>query len=316
MSQHVPTTITEGLSESAREYVSSSRSKATRTAYRTDWARFEGWCAARGAAALPASPALVANYLADHASTHRASTLGRWACSIAQAHKAAGAVDPTKGEAVRLTMEGIRAKHGSASAPKAALVLEDVHRVCLVIPPTLAGVRDRALLLVGWACGLRRSELVAIQLEHLREVAGGMVLRVPKSKTDQAGAGADISIEPGSNLAACPVAAVRMWRAALVARGVVSGPLFRGIDRHGHVDSAALSDCSVAYIVKRLVESVGLDPKSFAGHSLRRGMATSAAAAGIEERDIQRRGRWKSERVMRKYVEEGQLFANPAGRML
>jgi integrase len=164
----------------------------------------------------------------------------------------------------------------------------------------LIGIRDRALLLVGFASALRRSELVGLNVEDLRFESEGVILSVLKSKTDQEQHGTEVSVMTGSDL--CPVRALRAW---LVASAITEGPLFRGMDRHGNLRPTRLTERIVSQVVKDSAERAGFDPASFGGHSLRSGFATSAARAGKSEAAIMRQTRHKSVTVARRYIRQG-----------
>ena len=177
---------------------------------------------------------------------------------------------------------------------------------------TLSGLRDRALLLVGFAGALRRSELARLQVGDVAVTPEGLRLVVRQAKTDQEGRGLVKGIRYGEQRLTCPVRSLRDWcRAA----GIDEGPIFRGVDRHGNVAGSALSGRSVARIVKRAARRAGLDPSQYSGHSLRAGFTTQAARAGTPERIIQRHTGHKDLRTLRTYIREGELFSeeNPTG---
>lgn len=170
-------------------------------------------------------------------------------------------------------------------------------------------VRDRALLLMGFAGMLRRSELVALDVADLEETDEGIKVTIRRSKTDQQGEGQTIGIPRGLHLETCPVLAVRRW---LSIATITDGPVFRQVRRGGSVQMAGITAQVVALVVKHRAEAVGLDPVPLAGHSLRAGLATSAARAGVADRSIQRQGRWKSPAMVGRYVREGELFRENA----
>jgi site-specific recombinase XerD len=172
-----------------------------------------------------------------------------------------------------------------------------------------AGCRDRALLLLGFAGALRRSELVGLDVADFTEGTDGFTVRLRRSKTDQEGAGRTVGIPYGTNSATCPV---RAWRAWLEVSGITEGPAFRSVDRHGHLGATGLSAQVVALVLKRHAAQAGLDPKEVAGHSLRAGLATSAAAAGVPERVIADQTGHKGTAMLRKYIREGSLFRENA----
>ena len=172
------------------------------------------------------------------------------------------------------------------------------------LPPDLSGMRDRALILVGFGAALRRSELVALHVEHVAWHARGIIVLVARSKADQDGRGVEVPIHaaPGS---LCPVAALRAW---LDAARIIDGPLFRSVSRWGHVGRDALHARHVAEVVKRAAKRVGLDPRSLAGHSLRAGFATTAASVGAHMGEIARVTRHNSDGMLRRYIRAGTMF--------
>jgi site-specific recombinase XerD len=302
------------LGEQARAYLDAARSANTHRAYRADWAAFSAWCHAHDLAPLPASPTTLVLYLTDQARTLKASTLQRRLVAIAQTHRAAGHPTPTEDAGVRSVWRGIRRTIGTAQIGKAALLTDDLRQIVEALPDTPAGQRDRALLLLGFAGAFRRSELVALDVADVQLVSEGAIVTIRRSKTDQEGVGERIGIPRGRQAATCPVGALRDWLAHLSAGGGSGGPIFRTVDRHGCIRSTRLSDRDVARIVKRAAERAGLDPTNYAGHSLRAGLATSAAIAGVEERVIMAQTRHRSVAVARRYIRDGSLFRrNAAG---
>ncbi|TDG16367.1 site-specific integrase [Paracraurococcus ruber] len=171
------------------------------------------------------------------------------------------------------------------------------------------GLRDRALLLVGFAGVFHRSELVALQVADVIEVESGLRVTIRRSKGDQEGAGQLIGVMH-TGTSTCPAVALAAWRDAAA---IADGPLFRSVDRHGRIGDS-LSDKAVALVVKRRAKLAGLDRADFFGHSLRAGLATSGAAHGHEECDIQRQAGHRSAIVLRCYIHDGRLFrANVSG---
>lgn len=296
--------------EQAQDYERHSKAPNTIRAYRNDWADFSRWCAARGVESLPAPPQAVALYLTELAGRgYKASTLQRRMSAISQAHQAKEHDSPTQTPVVRRVMAGIRRVHGTAQIGKAPVMTEDLRAMVRTLPDSLLGKRDRALLLIGFAGAFRRSELVGLDVPDLTITREGLTITLRRSKTDQEGAGVLKGIPYGSNPATCPVRAVQEW---LEASGLTSGPLFHPITRHGHMQPGRLSDKAVALVVKRTAEPTGLDPAKYAGHSLRAGLATSAAAAGVAERVIMAQTGHKSLNMVRKYIRTGSLFLENA----
>jgi integrase len=171
------------------------------------------------------------------------------------------------------------------------------------------GYRDGALLLLGFAGALRRSELVGLDAGDITEGTDGLTVRLRRSKTDQEGAGRSVGVPYGSNQATCPV---RAWNAWLAVSGITEGAAFRPVDRHGHIAPTRLSSHAVALVLKRRAARAGLDPDEVSGHSLRAGLATSAAAAGVPERVIAEQTGHKGTVMLRRYIRQGSLFRENA----
>jgi site-specific recombinase XerD len=307
---HIP----QELIDSARRYADNSRAANTLRAYRSDWKQFAAWCDAQGLAVMPAAPQTVAAYITALADEGLAAgTIGRRLTAIGQAHANQSQQFDAKHPLIRATLSGIRRTLGTAQTPQQALLTEDVRAMVLALPGGLLGQRDRALLLVGFAAALRRSELVGLDAEDLGFEQAGMVLTLRRSKSDQEGQGQTVAIPYGRHDSTCPVLAMKAW---LDASGITAGPVFRAVDRHGNVADARLSDRAVVNIVKRAAAAAGLDPADYAGHSLRSGMATSAARAGASERSIMDQTRHRSVAMVRRYIHRGQMFTdNAAGQL-
>lgn len=303
------------LTSQAAEYIQAGKADATLRAYRADWRHFENWCQAQGFLALPAAPETIAFYLGDFGGLQAAATLTRRLTSINKVHRAAGHPAPALMQhlAVGETLKGIRRTHGTEQHPKQPLFTAELRAIVDRLPATLIGIRDRALLLVGFAGAFRRSELVNVRFEDVTETEEGLLIRVRRSKTDQEGKGREVAIPYGSSPDTCPV---RAWRTWMEAARLTAGPLFRRVDRHGHVNGRGLHRDSVAGIVKRAVNGAGLDPHLYAGHSLRAGLCTQAYVNGARELDIMRQTGHKSLETVRKYIRGRGLFRdNPAAKL-
>ena len=310
-SNRLPTGIIPEL-EAAVVYAKAEKAEATRRAYETDFRLFREWCAARGESALPANNATVAAYLAYGAAKGRkASTLGRRVAAIRHAHKLAWFSTPTDDEVVKATLRGIRRTIGVAKAKKAPALADEMKTMVGTCPNSLAGKRDRALLLLGFAGAFRRSELVALDVEHIQAAAGGLRVLIANSKTDQEGLGSTIAICRGTE--ACPVRALHDW---LDTSGIESGPIFRPIGKSGVVGAKRLSDRTVANVVKAYARNAGLNGTIYSGHSLRRGFLTSAAGNGASIFKMMDQSRHRSIDTLREYVRDAELFKNHAGAML
>src|SRR6266478_1310488 len=193
----------------AVDLAQAEKAVSTRKAYGTDFRLFKTWCDTKGVSALPAAPETVAAYLAAQARTSRPSTLGRRVAAIRYAHKLAELPLPTDAEGVKATMRGIRRTLGSAKIRKAPAVAAAMLGMVAGAPDNLAGLRDRALLLLGFAGAFRRSELVALDVNDIEETEAGLRVTIRYSKTDQDGQGVTIAIARGD--VACPVKPLRGW---------------------------------------------------------------------------------------------------------
>ena len=301
----VPALNLDALTARAVGLAENARSANTRRAYRSDWDHFACWCAAQGLAALPATPVTVGLYLAAHETTLSVATLTRRLSAIAVAHRMTGFVMDTRHPAIGDVMRGLRNRHGSAQRHAEALTSPRLRQVLACLGHRLGDQRDRALLLVGMAAALRRSELVALDVADITVQPEGLRLVIRRSKTDQGGEGAVLPVNH-TGRPTCPATAYSEWVAA---SGITEGAVFRAVDRHGNLGTR-LSGQAVALIVQRRARAAGLDaPASYAGHSLRAGFATSAAQAGMGEIKIARQTRHASLGSLRRYVRDGALFS-------
>jgi site-specific recombinase XerD len=304
----------EDLRADAAGLVQAGRALNTRRANHFDWHHFTTWCTTHRLAPLPADPETVVLYLADLSKTYKTSTITRRLATISIAHQAAGLPTPTREITVKATINGIRRVNGSAQTGKAPLLTEQIRKMVGSLPDTLTGSRDRALLLLGFAGAFRRSELVALTVDDITHESDGLVICIRRSKTDQTGNGRIIGIPYGCTTAAyCPVRSYKAW---LTRAQISEGPVFRPIDRHGHLAHTALTDKSVATIIKRAARGAGIDADPLAGHSLRSGMATSAARAGATEAEIMNVTGHHSTAMVRRYIRRGTLFEHNASARL
>jgi site-specific recombinase XerD len=294
--------------ESVRRYATASRAESTLRGYRSDWADFQRFCRLHWLDNLPAAPATVAAYISECADSGKlkAGSIQRRVSAIAAFHQVHGDISPTSSAEVKLTLAGVRRTLGVAQQGKSPVLTADVAAMLAHLPATLLGVRDRALLLTGFAGAFRRSELVALNVEDLEFREDGLKVTIRRSKTDQEGAGQVIGIAFGSKI--CPVRALQEW---LTAASITTGPIFRHVDRHGRI-LARMSAEAVAIVVKRYAAAAGLDPAKYAGHSLRAGLVTQAAMNGVQEISIMRQTRHKSSDMLRKYIRDASLFRDNA----
>ena len=295
------------LPADVRGYIQASLSDSSRRAYRSDLNHFLSY-----GGTIPATPEMIAGYLAAHAAIHAIATLSRRLVSIGKAHTSQGIPSPTSSELVKATLRGIRHIHGSAQRQVTAAVKDDVFAMVAGLDG-IKGVRDRALLLIGFAGAFRRSELTSLTVNDIEQAQQGLIVQLRFSKTDQDGRGRKIAI-PYARGVVCPVLAFQQW---ISVSGITTGHVFRSLNRHGVIADAALSPQSVALIVKARAEAVGLDPANYSGHSLRSGLVTSAALAGVSSWKIREQTGHKSDAMLARYIRDANIFvSNAAGAVL
>jgi integrase len=288
-------------------YIRAAVSDNTRRAYRSDLRHFVDW-----GGTVPTDDYTVAEYLAAHADVLSVTTLIRRLAAIGKAHTMRGLSSPTSSGLVRMTMRGIRRKHGQPPRQMAAAVKADILAMVAGLGDGPRDCRDRALILIGFAGALRRSELVAITCSDIERVPQGIVMTITRSKTDPEGRGRRIGI-PYAHDRVCPVQALEAWQRV---SGITGGPVFRAVSRHGRIGRGALSDKAVALVVKERAEAAGLDPGRYAGHSLRAGFATSAAAAGVPSLKIRAQTGHTSDTMLQRYIRDGDLFEGNASAIV
>jgi site-specific recombinase XerD len=299
--------------DKVKEYIRASKAENTLRGYRADWKHFCEWSASHDLCALPATAETVALYLAECAQHLKTGSIQRRLNAIAEAHKAVGLESPTRDSVVVNTLKGIRRTLGNAALQKAPAVTDDIRAMIDATGVGVIGVRDRALILLGFAGAFRRSELISLDLADCKFGRDGLTIVLRRSKTDQESVGRKIGIPYGANPETCPVRNLQAW---VEAAAIGEGSLFRSISRHGQVKANRLSDLDVARIAKKLARRAGLDAAKYAGHSLRAGHATSAAIAGASERSIMNQTGHRSVQMVRRYIRDANLFReNSAGKL-
>ncbi len=301
--------------QAAQRYVERSRADSTWRAYRTDWARFQAWCERLKVSPLPASPDHVAMFLAQEADAGLSpSTIARRLSAIRLVHL--GMEHPSPHDSIKVVevMRGIRRAWGKPPEQKVPVLEADIQRmVDAVDPDTQLGLRNRALLLFGFAGAFRRSELVNLNTQDLQEEERGFLVTIRKSKTDQEARGHRIAIPRIDHSDYCPVRSLKDW---LHVADIEEGRVFRRMYRGDKVAAKAMSAQSVALIIKDHAARVGFDPRHYAGHSLRSGFLTSAAARQEDLFKMADQSRHSSLETVRKYVREEDLFDRHAGANL
>lgn len=317
----------EQLSESARRRIRESVPASTRRAYSGDWRRFTVWCIENQRSHLPASAATLAEYVSHLADEGKASsTIERAMAAITVAHVSAD-TEPPNTRPARAVLRRHRAElaeDGRGVRKAKALTIPALRAMIETLDTsTLAGLRDRALIVVGFALGARRSELAALNIADLTFTDDGLQVAIRRSKTDKESVGRHTALPYTSRLATCPVRTMKAWLGALAERGETSGPVFRRIDRygnlgrtpHGHGEaSGRITGQAVAIIVRRTALRAGLDAASaFSGHSLRRGFATETHRQGKNPLRIARHGGWKDgSTTLAGYIEDANQWEDNA----
>ena len=278
-----------------------SKSANTLRAYESDYKDFSFFCAKNNFSSLPADPKILSLYLTHLSQTSKFSTLKRRIASISVIHKLKGHYIDTKHPIIKENLLGIKRVKGSNQKAKKPILINDLKQIIDVISTAkvrdIRKTRDKALILIGFAGGFRRSELVALEIDDIEFVREGVKIFVKRSKTDQSGEGMTKAIPSFDSTLYCPVLHLQDW----MAKG-------KSINRK----IFPISDKSVALIIKKYANLAGLDGDKYAGHSLRSGFATSTAESGAEERNIMAMTGHKTTQMVRRYIQEANLFKNNA----
>lgn len=279
-------------------------------AYEADWKVFSAWCAENGVQSLPAHPDSIAGFLSDDAMTHKMSTVERRLTAISYFHKVAGANSessekdmwsPTTSRRVGLVVDGLQRQFGTRPTRKKAADDEVMRAVLNTIDgTTLAGLRDRALLLLGFAGAFRRSALCALHVDDLTFTKVGVDVVIRRGKEDPKGKGRVLGIVSTGG-ALCPVAALKTW---LGAAKITAGPIFRGMTRWGTIRQKALDSATVARVLKTAISKAGLSAEDFGAHSLRAGHITVAVRRGAQLWEVMRTSGHRSVEMVNRYIRE------------
>jgi site-specific recombinase XerD len=294
-----------------------SIAKNTKRGYRADWTSWLVFCQQQNVPPLPAAVEDVRRYLAQLSEVGgrkgkrlKAKTAERHLAAIAAAHRAANLVFDTAHPALRKTLSGIRKTRGELQTGARALRSGDIAAMCKTLGMDLRSARNRAIILLGFAGGFRRSEIVGLNVTDLEFAErGGLLVRVRRSKTDQTGKGRTVAIAPGANAATCAVGAVQAWLRASDLEDDGDTALFRPVNRWGAVELNRLSDKAVDRIVKWAARVAGLKG-GYSAHSLRAGHVTEAIASGADRSAVKRQTGHASDAMLDRYAREADLFAN------
>lgn len=300
----------------SKAYQDAADAPATLKAYAADWVNFTAWCATHRFTPMPATPELIGAYLAAAGEGYAMPTLRRRVAAIARACRIAGHPLDTKHPAIRETLRGIGRTHGAPPRRSTALTIPELRKLVRACGTTLAGARDRALFLIGFAGALRRSELIGINIDDITWTETGFVLLISRSKTDTEGEGARIAITRGKAPETCPVTVLQFW---LAGAGITEGPVFRKVNRGGNVEQTRLTAGAVRAILIKRASQVGL-PNTWAEpvspHGLRAGFITAAYRNGVPDEEIMGHTRHRSLTSMRTYVRRAKLGCeSPSGKV-
>ncbi len=307
------TTDLKILQEATLENLKSSKANNTLRAYKSDFKDFGAFCYKHGLSSLPTEPKIVSLYLTHLSKNSKISTLRRRLVSISMVHKLKGHYLDTKHPIIVENLMGIRRVKGSIQKGKKPILINHLKLIINSINEQnsneIKKLRDKALILIGFGGGFRRTELISIDYEDLDFVPEGLKITVRKSKTDQFGEGMIKGLPYFNDKNYCPVINLREW---LEISNIKSGPVFRRFSKGSVLTDKRLTDQSVVLLIKEYLRLAGIENKNFSGHSLRSGFATVAADSGADERSIMAMTGHKTTQMVRRYIREANLFKNNA----
>ena len=304
----------KALQEETLLNLKNSKANNTVRAYKSDFNDFGLFCAQNGFKSLPSEPKIVSLYI-THLSTKdiKISTLKRRLVSIGVIHKLKGHYLDTKHPIIIENIMGIKRRKGSIQKGKKPLLINYLKKIINVIDEfgneDIKKIRDRSIILIGFSGGFRRNEIVSLDYDDLDFVTEGLKITLKRSKTDQFGEGSVKGLPYFVNTQYCPVLSLKKW---IGISKISSGPLFRRFSKGSKLSEKRLTDQTVALLIKKYLKIAGIDSKNYSGHSLRSGFATSAAEAGVEERNIMSMTGHKSPEMVRRYIKEANIFKNNA----
>jgi len=304
----------KALKEETLLNLQNSKANNTVRAYKSDFKDFELFCLKNGFKSMPSDSKIVSLYL-TYLSTKdvKMSTLKRRLVAIGVIHRLKGHYLDTKHPSIIENIMGIKRRKGSVQKGKKPLLINNLKTIINVIDDIkddeIKRYRDRTIILIGFSGGFRRNEIVSLDFDDLDFVNEGLKINLKKSKTDQFGEGLIKALPYFDNPNYCPVKSLQKW---LNYSKIDNGPVFRRLNKGSKLTENRLTDQTVAILIKKYLQSSGIDSKNYSGHSLRSGFATSAADSGAEERSIMAMTGHKSTEMVRRYIKEANLFKNNA----
>lgn len=275
--------------QAAKDFAQNSHAKGTMRVYASCWKVFEAWCKSVGASSLPAAPETIALFITTRAKLGiSVTTIKKDVAAIMHVHGRSGFESPTRDKRVMDILLGISRSNTRKKKQATPITPELLKQMVRVLPKTAMGLRDKTMLLVGFGLALRRTELVSIDIEHVRFDGSDAIIYIPKSKTDQEGHGVYVRLEAGSATESDPVVHLKAWIQALAVAQATGGPLFRKMTKANQLVPGRLSDKAVLRLIKATLAAVGVDPRTYSGHSLRAGFVTAAAKAGMSYEQIRK----------------------------
>ncbi len=302
------------LHEETLNNLKNSKANNTIRAYRSDFKDFGVFCAKNSFKSLPTEPKVVSLYLTNLSiKDAKMSTLRRRLVSIGMIHKLKGHYLDTKHPVIIENLMGISRKKGNYQRGKKPILINQLKAIINVIDnektEEIKKIRDKTIILIGFAGGFRRAELVAIDYEDLEFVSEGVKISIRRSKTDQFGEGMLKALPYFSNQTFCPVLHLKKW---LELSNIKSGAIFRKFNKGYGLSDNRLTDQTVALVLKSYLTVAGIENKNYSGHSLRSGFATVSAESGADERSIMAMTGHKTTQMVRRYIKEANLFKNNA----
>lgn len=301
---------TDVISVTDYNYVKAATSSNTRQAYRKDILHFISW-----GGVLPTTPDVIVAYLKAYANQLNPRTLQRRVTALKNWHLYQGFVDPTGYVLVRKTLTGIQNIHGKPKHKAPALQIEDLIKMTSYLKSSGRNIdiRNNALLQIGFFGAFRRSEITAINYEHIVFLPKGIEIIIPRSKTDQSGEGQKCAI-PYGDKSLCPVTALKEW---CDMANITTGYIFRSVSKSGAIGQESIKASHLNIIIKNVAENCSLkDAEKYSSHSLRRGFATVASQQGASLGAIMRQGRWQNSNTALSYIAEAQIFDDNAANFI